>query len=418
MALNFIKQGNIIKVLKIREFRKLWIGQVVSQVGDGLLTLSLMIMVNRLTNFSPLAISGITIALALPMLLFGMFSGVFVDRLNRKTLLIITDSVRAIVVLACLFVQKPSQIWIYYVVAFFLAAVGTLFEPAKNAIIPLIVDNETLMAANAFSQTTKLLAQVIGTALAGLMVGTIGNGWPAFILDSGSFVVSVICCSLLIIPKAKPAPKEKGARGVFKQLGEGLKFVGKNRTLVGVVITYAVTMLGLGAVIVLIIPFLTQDLNVDSKWIGIIQSLEAVGMILGAVFVTALASRVRASSIMMAGVIGMGTFIALAETTHQLSVIIYIIMGVGVSLTAAQAAAATLTQKLVPNEKRGRVSSAMNSINSIANIVSMAFAGVLGTLIGVRYVFFLAGLIMIIAGLIGVFLIAEEKEPISVSFEE
>lgn len=141
-------------------------------------------------------------------------------------------------------------------------------------------------------------------------------------------------------------------------------------------------------------------------------------MILGAVFVTAMASRVRASSIMMAGVIGMGTFIALAETTHQLSVIIYIILGVGVSLTAAQAAAATLTQKLVPNDKRGRVSSAMNSINSIANIVSMAFAGVLGTLIGVRYVFFLAGLMMIIAGLIGVYLIAEEKEPISVSLGE
>jgi predicted MFS family arabinose efflux permease len=91
--------------------------------------------------------------------------------------------------------------------------------------------------------------------------------------------------------------------------------------------------------------------------------------------------------------------------------LIYIIMGVGISLTAAQAAAATLMQKLVPNEKRGRASSAMATVNSIANIVSMATAGILGSLLGIRYVFFLAGLIIVIAAIVGIYLMAGEPNP-------
>ena len=411
MALDFIKKGNILKALSNREFRKLWIGQVVSQVGDGLATLAFIIIINKFTNSSPLAISGITIALALPTLLFGLFSGVYVDRWNRKTVLIVSDAIRGLLMLVPVFVRQPSQIWIFYVVAFLQSAIGTFFEPAKNAIIPLIVDRDHLMAANAFSQTTKLLAQVVGTALAGVLVGLAGTGWPAFVLDSASFFISVIFCSLLIIPKAKSAEKGKGIHSVFRQLGEGMSFVGKSRTLLSVVITNTFTMLGLGAVIVLIIPFLTKDLGVDTTWIGIIQSLEVVGMILGAVLVTALASRIRAQWIMMAGVLGMGTFIALGERTYQLSVLIYIILGVGLCLTAAQAAAATLMQKLVPNEKRGRAASAMATVNSIANISSMAFAGLLGALFGIRYVFFLAGLIIVIAGIIGIYLMAGEPNP-------
>ena len=411
MALDFIKKGNILQALSIREFRKLWIGQVVSQVGDGLATLAFIILINKYTNSSPLAIAGITIALALPTLLFGLFSGVYVDRWNRKTVLIVSDTLRGLLLLVPLLVHDSSHIWIFYVVAFFQSVVGTFFEPAKNAIIPLIVDQDRLMAANAFSQTTKLLAQVVGTALAGVLVGLAGSGWPAFMIDAASFFVSVIFCSLLIIPKAKMAEKGKGIRFVFRQLGEGMSFVRNSRTLLSVVITNTFTMLGLGAVIVLIIPFLTKDLGVNTTWIGIIQSLEVVGMVLGAVLVTALAAKIRAQWIMMVGVLGMGIFIALGERTFQLSTLIYIIMGVGISLTAAQAAAATLMQKLVPNEKRGRASSAMATVNSIANIVSMATAGILGSLLGIRYVFFLAGLIIVIAAIVGIYLMAGEPNP-------
>jgi DHA3 family macrolide efflux protein-like MFS transporter len=414
LALEFIKKGNVLKALSIREFRILWIGQVVSQVGDGLATLAFIILIDRYTNSSPLAISGITIALALPNLIFGLFSGVYVDRWNRKTVLIVSDAIRGLLMLIPLLVHDSSHIWIFYVVAFLQSAIGTFFEPAKNAIIPLIVDQEHLMGANAFSQTTKLLAQVLGTALAGVLVGLAGSGWPAFILNSVSFFISVVFCSLLRIPKTRSTLQAAGMRSVFQQLAEGMSFVGKSRTLLTVVITNTFTMLGLGSVIVLIIPFLTKDLGVDTTWIGIIQSLEVVGMILGAVLVTSLASRVRTQWIMMAGVIGMGTFIALGEHTYQLSVLIYIILGVGLCLTAAQAAAATLMQKLVPNEKRGRATSAMTTVNSIANIVSMAFAGVLGAVLGIRYVFFIAGLIIVIAGIIGIYLMAGEPNPIPV----
>lgn len=149
------------EVLANSEFRKLWIGQTISQIGDGLTTLAMMIVINQLTG-STAALAGINIALALPQLLFGMLAGVFVDRWDRKKLMIISDILRGILVLALIFVRDASWIWVFYVVGFLQASVGTFFFPAKGALIPLIVDKELLLAANSLSQTTQVITGVVG----------------------------------------------------------------------------------------------------------------------------------------------------------------------------------------------------------------------------------------------------------------
>lgn len=407
-----IKGNAIWKTLGNANFRKLWFGQLVSQIGDGLATMAMMILANQLTN-STIAVAGVTICMALPSLIFGLIAGVYVDRWDRKKIMIFSEFTRGILLFTLVFVRDVKFLWLVYLVAILQATVGVFFEPSKNATIPQILHPDLLMTANAFSQATRLLANVLGMGLAGIIISATGS-WLAFALDGISFFISAAFI-LWMSFEHKPAELQEGEKKkATKQLGEGLKFIGHSRLLVSVMITYAVTMLGLGAVIVLVIPFLMNDLKVDAKWIGLVQLFEAIGMLIGSAVVAALSKKFSTRAFMLIGTMAMGGFIAVVNRVHGLTTIIYIILGVGVFLTAAQAAASTLVQRIVPNNTRGRVLGAMNVVYSVTSILSMATAGVLGDVIGIRNVFLLAGLILITAGLIGAYLMAGEKEPIPV----
>jgi MFS family permease len=165
-------------VLSNANFRQLWIGQTISQVGDGLTNLAILIVINRLTS-STAALAVMMVVVSVPQLVFGLLSGVFVDRWDRKRIMIVSDLLRGLLVLGFIFVRRPEDVWIFYLLGFLQALVGTLFGPAKSAMIPGIVEPDTLLAANALSQTTQVITGVIGSALAGVLVGLSGSAWPA-----------------------------------------------------------------------------------------------------------------------------------------------------------------------------------------------------------------------------------------------
>lgn len=153
---------NFRTILRHRSFRFLWLGQIVSNAGDFFYHLAVLIMVNRLTG-STLAIGATMIAISLPQLLFGPIGGVFADRVDRRRLMIASDLVRSLLVLPCLLVQEPSQVWIFAVIGFVESAVAQFFNPTKNAIIPQLVKREELLSANALSQTTQVAAVLVGS---------------------------------------------------------------------------------------------------------------------------------------------------------------------------------------------------------------------------------------------------------------
>ncbi|MGD0708729.1 MAG: MFS transporter [Anaerolineaceae bacterium] len=405
------------EVLANPEFRKLWIGQTISQIGDGLTTLAMMIVINQLTG-STAALAGIAIALALPQLLFGMLAGVFVDRWDRKKLMIVSDILRGALIIALIFVRDASGVWIFYVVGFLQAAVGTFFFPAKGALIPLIMDKELLLAANGLSQTTQVITGVVGSALAGFLVGAAGSGWPAFSLDSISFFVSALFIARMIVPRVAAEPSEGGAKAVFSQLGEGVRFVFSRRMLVGVMVTFAITMLGIGAINVLFIPLLVQDLKVPTAMLGFVDAAQVIGMVLGGGLVSTIASRLKANRIIVGGVVGLGVCVGAISIMHSIWLVYVALFFLGLCLTPVQATASTLMQKYVPNEKRGRAGSAINTAISVASVTSMALAGVLGDVLGVRNVFVLSGLVVIVAGLMGAFLMRETPQADLLPVEE
>ncbi len=404
------KENLIWKTLANLNFRKLWIGQVITYTGDGLATMAMMLTANLLSGGSAIAVAGVTVSMAVPSLVLGLLAGVYVDRWDRKKIMFFSDFSRVFLILTLVFVRDASMLWLFYVIAAIQAGIGIFDEPAKSAILPTILEDDLLLTANALINSTKLIANAVGMGLAALIIGFSGS-WLAFVIDAFSFLASAGFI-LWMKFKSKPAiNKREAKRKVTHQLGEGLKYISGNKLLLSVMFIYAVTMLGLGSVIVLVIPFLTYDLKLAPAWIGLVEAFEGIGMVIGSGIVAAFSKKIKARYFMLAGTIWMGIFLALASNARQLMVTIYIVLGTGICLTAAQASASTLVQRLVPDQKRGRVYGALNVVYSITSIVSMATAGILGDVLGVRNVFLLSGLVLVTAGLVGSYLFAGEPEP-------
>jgi len=170
------------------DFRRLFIGQLVSQTGDWFNSVALFTLLLSLTG-SGEAVGYILIIKLLPSFFAGPLAGVVADRFNRKTIMIVADIVRGFLVLGFLLVQRPEQVWLVYAIAALEVVVSTFFDPAKSAAIPNIVSREELIPANALSAASWSVTLALGAALGGVVTDAFGRN-TAFVVDSVSFFVS------------------------------------------------------------------------------------------------------------------------------------------------------------------------------------------------------------------------------------
>jgi len=218
--------GYIDLLRRNRSFRQLWLGQVVSQMGDWFDTIALYTIILKLTG-SGRDIGLLLVARFVPSFFFGPISGVIADRFSRQRIMIVSDILRAFVVLGFLFVRRPDQLWIIYVLTVFQLGLSTFFEPAKTAAIPSIVEDRELVAANAISSVTWSAMLTIGAALGGFITGLFGTD-VAFILDAATYILSAALIASIRVPKRKKRERQKVSLG--RLLGvtetiEGIKYV-------------------------------------------------------------------------------------------------------------------------------------------------------------------------------------------------
>lgn len=404
-VLETTQKPKALDVLKIKNFRQLWIGQLISNIGDSMTSLALLLLVNEITG-STTAIATMSIMLVLPQITIGLLAGVYVDRWDRRKIMIYSDLFRGLIVLLFILVVLTKQIWLIYVVAFVQATIGTFFLPARSAIIPNIVPEEQLISANSFSQTTRVITTVIGTGLGGYLVGQLDDYALVFLLDSLTFFVSMFF--IMRIGYRKPASQTDfgnvNARMVFQQLKDGLKITFTNRILGGSVISLGVAMFGLGMVNILLVPLIVNELHISETYFAVIEFGQTVGMILGGILVSMIAARVKSTSFLVSGLIGTGLFVGLLSTSNNLIYIVAIIFGIGLAVAPANIGAQTIIQTSVPDKVRGRTGAANSALISSASILSMAVAGVLADLLGSRTVFVIGGVFTAVAGLIALFI--------------
>lgn len=267
-----------------RSFRFLWLGQVVSQMGDWFDTIAVYTIALHLTG-SGRAVALIMVARFLPSVIMGPLSGVVADRFSRRSIMITADIMRAIVVLGFLLVRRPDQMWLVYVLTVLQLAFSAFFEPAKTAAIPSIVSDRELLPANAIASVTWSVMLTLGAAIGGFVAGWFGTD-VAFVLDSLTFVASAILIASVRFPK-RPA-REKAKLTVGKALGitdtlEGARYVKHRRRVFTYLMVKPAWGLG-GGILTLLAVFGEKVFPVGGKTatgIGVLFTARGIGTAVG-----------------------------------------------------------------------------------------------------------------------------------------
>jgi MFS transporter, DHA3 family, macrolide efflux protein len=366
--------------------------------------LTLLILVNELTG-STAAIATLTILLAIPTVTLGLIAGVYVDRFDRKRIMLVSDAARAVLVIGLIFVSSKDNLWLIYVLSFLQATVGTFFNPARTALTQELIAPDQLLEAGSISQTAMVLSSVAGSAFAGVLYGLTQSFWLAFAVDTLTFLISF---ALVLAVRAQPqarASVEGEKTGPFQELLEGLQVIQRSRNLIGLLVASGVTMLGLGAVNVLFVPLLINELKVPPVWLGAVEGAQTAGMILGGVFLMGMISKVNTGRLIVAGLALLSVLVAASGLAANAIVFAVVLFGVGLVIVPLSAASGAMMQQMVSNELMGRVGSSFNVVTGAASLLSMALAGTLGASIGLRNVFLIAGVIVALAAVVSAMLL-------------
>lgn len=227
-------------------FKHLWYGQIVSLFGDWFNLIASASLVASLTG-SGMAVGGLFVVRMLAPFLISPLAGVAADRYNRKKLLILADIVRAVVVLGFLFIRSSELLWLLYSLTAIQLGMHGVFYPTRNAILPDIVSVRELGTANAITGTTWSVMLAMGAAAGGLVAG----GWgiyPAFIIDSATFLLSAYFIMRIRYEPERRDSHDKSLRTALVDYIEGLRYLGRNlRTLAVALHKACLTLFVVGA---------------------------------------------------------------------------------------------------------------------------------------------------------------------------
>lgn len=352
--------GYIDLLRRNRNFRQLWLGQVVSQMGDWFDTIALYTIILNLTG-SGRDVGLLLVARFVPSFLFGPLSGVVADRFSRRTIMIVSDLLRALVVLGFLFVRRADQLWIIYVLTVLQLALSTFFEPAKTAAVPSLVSDRELVAANAISSVTWSIMLTLGAAIGGVITGWFGTN-AAFILDALSYLLSAVLIFNVRLPKRQKRERRKlsigRALGITETI-EGARYVKRRPSVLALLLVKPAWGLG-GGILTLLAVFGERIFPVGKSaatGIGVLFAARGIGTAIGPIVARRIAGEGKErlqTSIGIAFLIGGVFYFAFGSSTSFVLALLFL----GVAHTGGSILwvfSTVLLQRGVEDSFRGRV---------------------------------------------------------------
>lgn len=403
------RQSPYLRLVANRNFALLWIGQLVSLLGERIHQVAIGFLVFRATG-SAMEVGFTFAATAIPNIVLGPLAGTLVDRWDRRRTMIACDLVRAAMVVAVPFVIEV-HIALVYVMAFLIATVTLLFRPAKTALIPRVVGDRDLVAANSASSIADGAADLVGLPLAGVLIATLGSLELAFAIDGATYVLSAVLLLAMSLERdtdltARAAPFSPTA--VWREMAEGWRFLTRQAELFSNTVLSTVAQLAVGAEIVATLPYAERVLQ-TGDWSPVevyawMLGAIALGSILGGTAVGAIGDRLPKGRMVIAGFIGMGVALAVAGLVTQPLVAIGLFFVVGVTNMLFIIPTITLFQQRTPGRLMGRVVSSRQALVFGAIAASMAVSGVLAEAIGAGTVLVVFGCVCAAAGVVGILL--------------
>jgi DHA3 family macrolide efflux protein-like MFS transporter len=382
-------------VFRRRDFRLLWSAQLVSTIGTALTDLAAGILVFRETG-SALAVGLMFVATAVPTLLIGLFAGVFVDRYDRRKIMVIADLMRAGIVFAIPFLISINIVFLYLAVAA-VSTISQFFNPANDALLPEVATDEELAAANSWIMISSFGSTSVGFALSGLLATAFTIQW-AFYLDGVTFLLSAALLLFVRVGKIE-AEGDTSVKVVVENLKEGVSTLVHTPLLRSLFLSGVPVYFSFGLWNVLLLPFAIEALHATEFEYGIQEGMTSIGFVVGSLLMARFADRFREGSWIVVATIAMGIAGVAYGFATTIPVAIILVTISGFFNAPSSIARRVLMQRNTPRELRGRVFSAFAVARDVVFLVGIALAG-LADLIDVRILVVVSSLVLVVAGLV------------------
>lgn len=386
-------------------FSAIWLGQIISSMGDRLHQVALVFLVAGATHESPLALGAVFACMTLPTVLVGPLAGALVDRWDRKRVLVISDLVRAAIV-ALIPVASGFHVALVVVLVFALAAVSAFFRPARAAALPQVVPSDELVTANSAMWLADNLSDLVGYSLGGLFVAFLGSQLTlAFWVDSATYLASAALVAAVAIPRLVAA-HDGPPSGLIGDLVAGWQFLRSEAVLAASTVQASVAEYGLGALTglspLLIAALPLSRLEPPAAY-GMFEMSIGIGLVGGGFLIGAIAQRLRKGLTIVAGFVILGLAVVMLSLTDSFALVLLLAGAIGVANVTFVIPSQTLFQQRTPGNMLGRVVAMRLAMVNAALALAMVTSGGLAQVVGFRPVLIACGALTFVAGLAGAF---------------
>ncbi len=429
------QSGHFAAALSEPKFALFAAGQLVSQFGDYLAQMALIAVIGAYTTRAPLAYSQITVAIALPALLFGPIVGVVVDRRAKSKVLIAADASRAVIIgLIPLLMKVTGSVLILFPLVFISFLMGLFASAARLSLIPYLVPQNKIFAANAVMNFINKLAGMVGFVGGGLLV--VGGFWrhlklqpweAGFYLDSLTFFISVITIALLktgekVIESEKEAELVQLWRRRINNLKTDLKelwtLIFSSPKVKFVMLSLLLVSIFGGTLYPLVVVIVQKGIGSGTGGVGVLGGVLALGMMLGSLSIGFLGHRYSRRMIIVSGLLGVGTMVSLFALCRHYWQLLPVGLLIGVFLSPVMVAQDTLLHESAPDKLWGRIFSGRDFVlNGGFMFSSLLFGFIaqiilprLGTTNHERVTLFWCGILLAASSLVAAGIVVKQKK--------
>jgi MFS family permease len=384
-----LTRGSFGGLWRDREFLKFWAASAISDVGSQVSTLALPLIAALMLGATPWQMGLLSAAGAAPVLIVGLFAGVWVDRLRRRPVMIAADVARAGLLLAVPLASAAGVLTIelLYAVTLLAGALAVLFDVAFLSFIPSLVRGEELLDANGKLELTSSTAQVAGPGIGGLLVSALGAPF-AVLVDALSFLGSALFLLRTRVTEALPARAARG--GVLAEIREGLAVVVGHPILGALARCSATTSLFSAMFLAVYVLYMTRDLGLGPVAVGLVFATGGVGSLAGALTAGWAARRygpgpTMLHAILLFGLTGMAVPLAVLVPRVALPMVVGSEFAQWMMIVIYYVTAVSVRQAIAPHRLQGRVNATMRFLSRGVFPIGSVAGGWLGGLIGVPW---------------------------------
>jgi MFS family permease len=378
-----IKLPPTFRAFRHRNYRLYWFGQLISLIGTWMQNVAQPWLVYRMTG-SPMALGLVSFSSTLPILLLAPVGGVIADRMNKYKLILATQVVAMVLafILGALAWFNVVQVWMVALIAFCLGISNAFDMPARQVFVAETVGKEDLMNAIALNSTMFNLARILGPAIAGLLVASVGEA-GAFLLNGVSYIAVIAMLLMMHMPPALTQPKHSGG-SVLANLIEGFRYVRSDVTARSLLMIVAVSSI-FGMMYSTLMPVFAKDvLHEDAVEQGLMLSAVAAGSLVSALLLATLNIKNRGPVIIGGSLVFAVALLAFAFS-RSFMVSMLILPFMGGAFLAQMNSTQTVLQTNVPDQLRGRVMGVyMMSVRGMQPLAGL-LGGTLATLFAAWY---------------------------------